>query len=244
MRVQLPRPHVEDTLVGSQGGALGWAIDRATRDDRRFVVVVTPDEPSARHLQNMLATLRPEGISSTAIMRLLDYQPYGGMSPSRALIMDRATTLFRLLHDPKLRTLIVPARSMLDKYPPSHAIKKHCMELEVGQEVAIRDLTEFLVEGGYNASSVVSDPGCFAQRGGLLDVFFPLYPHPVRIDFWGDQIDSMRFFDATTQRTKHTTKRILLGPVTTFLAKQSVFLNHRQRYSRKSAGIPDSAASS
>ena len=239
---QLPSPYSENVLVGAQGGILGWLLDRATQKDRRFVVVLTSDESEARQLKAMLETLRLQGERSVGILRPLDYQPFGGMSPSRALLMDRATTLFRVLHDPHLRTLITPIRSLLDKFPPSQVIAQHKMELQVNQTIAIEELTEFLVEGGYNATSVVTDPGCFARRGGLLDVFFPLYPDPVRIDFWGDQIESMRFFDASTQRTKHTSTSILLGPVSPFLVKKEHFEHARQSVldCSDNLGIPSS----
>jgi transcription-repair coupling factor (superfamily II helicase) len=225
---QFPRPYSKATLVGAQGGILGWLIDRVTRNDPRFCIVVTRDESQARHLEAMLSTLRKDGERTVALLRCLDYQPFGGMSPSRALLMDRATCLFRLLHDPKLRTLIVPSRALLDKVPPVEAFRKHQMTLRVNTTVTLEALIAFLIEGGYNAASVVTDPGSFARRGGLLDVFSPHYPNPVRIDFWGDEIESMRFFDGVTQRTKHTTKELLLGPVHPILMQAETFTRARE----------------
>ena len=83
------------------------------------------------------------------------------------------------------------------------------MDREIDRDVTI----EGLVRAGYARATVVEDPGTFAARGGVLDVFSPLYRYPARVDLFGDTIESVRLFDPETQRTLRDIEQIYLPPV-------------------------------
>ncbi len=84
--------------------------------------------------------------------------------------------------------------------------------LRKGQTIAPAELSAKLVELDYDHEYEVSAPGEFASRGGIFDVFSPLYPNPVRIEFWGDEIDSLRFFSAQTQRSTEEITEVRIIP--------------------------------
>ncbi len=82
-----------------------------------------------------------------------------------------------------------------------------------GEDIDRESLIKKLVSGGYEHSAIVEDPGDFCVRGGILDVFSPLYPDPIRIEFFGDTVDSLRFFSAATQRKLKPVGEAVILPV-------------------------------
>lgn len=102
--------------------------------------------------------------------------------------------------------------SLLAKTVGPRALLRAQQHLRRGQAIAMYQVTERLVRAGYDPVAVVEEPGTFGHRGSLIDVYPPGLPHPVRIDFFGDEIDSIRTFDASTQRTLETLDEVSLPP--------------------------------
>ena len=102
-------------------------------------------------------------------------------------------------------TMIVASLSaLLMPIPPPAETEEEGLLLKVGVSYELDDLTAYLADHGYTAFDLVEGSGTFARRGGILDVFSPNYPDPLRIEFFGDEIDRIVFFDALTQRTLET----------------------------------------
>src|SRR5204862_1024157 len=108
----------------------------------------------------------------------------------------------------------------------------------VRQEGLLRDLLTF----GYTPTVEVAGRGEFARRGGLVDVFPPSAPLPVRIEFFGDEIDSLRAFDPTDQRTVGTLEEAVLLPASEFLAPHGGVAALRDRLGRAAARLPERLA--
>jgi transcription-repair coupling factor (superfamily II helicase) len=81
--------------------------------------------------------------------------------------------------------------------------------LEIGQEISLTDLIEHLTRNAYSRTDLVEKRGEFAVRGGIVDVFFPLAIHPIRIDFFGDEIEEMKYFDVADQRTQDPVTEVI-----------------------------------
>ena len=94
---------------------------------------------------------------------------------------------------------LASAGTLLSKTLSPKGFAKRTFSLKKGQQVAIAELSKRLVELDYDHEFEVNVPGEFAVRGGIMDIFSPLYSDPVRLEFWGDEIDSLRFFSAQTQ---------------------------------------------
>ena len=84
--------------------------------------------------------------------------------------------------------------------------------LRVGSFVQLDDLTGRWVQSGYEPVQVVEEPGTFARRGGIVDIWPPNLSHPVRIDLFGDEVETLRAFDPTTQRSERQLEKVLIGP--------------------------------
>ena len=113
--------------------------------------------------------------------------------------------------------IVASARSLMTRTLPRRDYLKACKRLSVGQTVQPEPLLRSWAEIGYQRVDTVLEPGQFSHRGGLLDVWPPTEPYPVRLDFFGDEIDTIRRFDPASQRTVEKLDALLITPAREFL---------------------------
>ncbi|HUU01149.1 MAG TPA: transcription-repair coupling factor [Myxococcota bacterium] len=139
--------------------------------------------------------------------------PYYDLSPDRLLVADRLALLFRLVHGPCPDLIVASLPSVLRLGMPRAALDDSSLLVLRGQETGTHELAAFLSRAGFFNVPLVEDPGTFAVRGGIVDIFTPLLPQPVRIELLGDEVESIRAFDPQTQRTVSPMDAVYLGPV-------------------------------
>ena len=131
-----------------------------------------------------------------------DCLPYDRVSPNGAVIAERIAALSRLQAEPgKKRIVLTTVNAALQKVTPRSALAGAGMRLSVGDTIAPDDLAAFLDADGYNRTGTVMEAGEFSLRGGIIDVFPAGEALPVRLDLFGDTIESIRRFDPETQRS-------------------------------------------
>ncbi|MCB9787580.1 MAG: transcription-repair coupling factor [Deltaproteobacteria bacterium] len=201
-------------IVGAVGGFSGFVLAAIRQHLPRTLVVVTPDDERAQEIRLALEFFEPGSDLFEPVQPFwpLDHSPYSGMSPSRLRVMERVATLFRLAHDLEVACVVVPARALIDRVMPAQALLERAWLLAPGERLDRDALLRFLADTGYHPVPAVEDPGTFALRGGIIDVFSPLFEYPLRIELWGDEIDTLRLFDPTTQRTLRSVDTVMLGP--------------------------------
>ena len=125
------------------------------------------------------------------------------VSPSRTLSARRAAALHSLLVAPIDKPFIVvtTVSAAMQKVPPRSVIKAAGFQAHAGQELKRKVLEAYLSSNGYSRASTVMEPGDFAIRGGLIDIYPPALDDPIRLDFFGDELESIRVFNVETQRT-------------------------------------------
>jgi transcription-repair coupling factor (superfamily II helicase) len=162
-----------------------------------------------------------------------DCLPYDRIGPSPAISAQRMTTLARLAHgfEPKKPALLVTtAAALLQRTPPIAAVKDASYAAKVGNVVEIAALEKYFAVNGYVRASTVSDRGEFAIRGGVIDVFPPGAEEPVRLDLFGDTLESIRAFDPETQRSTKQLKEVNLLPVSEALLDAERISRFRKSY--------------
>lgn len=144
-----------------------------------------------------------------------DCQPYDRISPSPRLAARRAAALARLAnHDGETSLLLVTTiNAMAQRCPPSSVLSGSRIQLKPGQSVDNDALLHHFTSNGYARTATVMEPGDFAVRGGVIDVFPPDGEEPVRLDFFGDSLESIRTFDPETQRSQKQLSKIEFTPV-------------------------------
>jgi transcription-repair coupling factor (superfamily II helicase) len=144
-----------------------------------------------------------------------DCLPYDRASPNPEIVSERVAALTRLLEPvpPGGRIVLTTVNALVQKVPPRQAFLGSVMHLEPGRRVEIAALTAFLEANGYGRTGTVMEPGEYAVRGGLIDLYPAGEPEPVRVDLFGDEIESIRRFDTGTQRSGKKLEALALRPV-------------------------------
>lgn len=162
-----------------------------------------------------------------------DCLPYDRIGPSAGVAAQRMATLSALaqIGDEKTpRLLITTVPGLLQRLPPIEAVKRASYSAKAGKSVEIADLEAYFAVNGYQRASTVSERGEFAIRGGVIDVFPPTAEEPVRLDLFGDTLESIRAFDPETQRSTRQLKDVSLLPVSEALLDAGAISRFRSGY--------------
>ena len=165
------------------------------KDTGRPLVVVCADEGEARRAAGDLAAFTG---AEVPLLPARDFQFHPGAA-SRQWEHQRLA-VFAALDQGDCPVLAATVEGLMQRTLPPDRFRAVCRTLSVGQVCNLDDLTDFLVSAGYTRCDQVEGAGQFSLRGGILDVFSPGLDLPVRMEFWGDEIDSMGLFDPVTQR--------------------------------------------
>jgi transcription-repair coupling factor (superfamily II helicase) len=160
------------------------------------LLVVTSSSRSAEDLTEELKALHNNVFEFPAWETL----PHERLSPRSDTIARRISTLYSLTENLENPIVVAPIRAVIHRFIASLA-KSPIWALEAGQEIALTELINHLTELSFTRTDLVEKRGEFAVRGGIVDIFLPLTAHPVRIDFFGDEIEDFSYFDVSDQRT-------------------------------------------
>ena len=182
----------------------------------RFVLAVTATAREADDLTSALGSLLPEG--SVACFPAWETLPHERLSPRSDTSGRRLAVLRRLAHPDSgssrsgaITVLVSPVRSLLQPMV-SGLGDLEPVALRSGQAADFEEVIAHLVEIGYARTDLVEHRGEIAVRGGILDVFPPTEEHPLRVEFWGDTVEEIRYFRAADQRSLHAATEGLWAP--------------------------------
>jgi len=204
--------------VAGVAGSMPALVARANALARTNpVVCVTADLDAARRLVDDLNFIWGNRASDTAQGDVLlfappESSPYADVNPDRRGAMARLVTLFQLAHKIPWRFLVVPAAGLTRKVVPRKIVEAHSDLLVAEQEIDRDKLIARLSAAGYLRVPLVEDPGSFAVRGAVIDIWPASSEHPVRLELLGDLILTLRAFDPAAQRTLAELKELWLPP--------------------------------
>ncbi len=163
-----------------------------------------------------------------------DCQPYDRVSPNAAIAARRMTVLSRLARSrtglAQPRILSTTVNALLQRVPPLEKIAADSFSAAPGNAVDMDGLVHWLESNGFSRASAVRDTGEYAVRGGILDLYAPAMPEPVRLDFFGDTLESIRTFDPETQRTIGQLRGLDLVPMSEVQLTADSMRRFRQAY--------------
>ncbi len=114
-------------------------------------------------------------------------------------------------------TIILSVEALFDRLTPKDIFSKYILELSVADEITIKSLIERLLLMGYERAEIVEGAGQFAVRGGIVDIYTTVYENAIRIEFWGDEIDSIRLLDSFSQRSIEKVEKVEIFPMREFV---------------------------
>ena len=162
----------------------------------RPLFVVCADETAAENFKRDLELFLEEPCE---LLFSRDMNFYGADGVSRGSEQKRIKTLYALINN-RAPVTICTVTGLLQRTVPAETLGRSALTIEDGKTCPPEGIERALLRCGYNKSAQVEGPGQFSRRGGILDFFSPAYDSPVRCEFWGDEIDSMGFFDTDSQR--------------------------------------------
>ncbi|MEM6265031.1 MAG: transcription-repair coupling factor [Bacteroidota bacterium] len=195
-------------MVGSQQALMLAAL---YRNSQRSVVVLLNDKEEALYFQNDLQSLMPK--KEVLLFPASYKRPYQVEEVDNANVLQRAEVLNELNHTRTGRQVIVTfAEALNEKVVNKQSLIQHTLDIKKGEEIGMEFVVEVLEEYGFEREDFVYEPGQYAIRGGILDVFSFAHDLPYRIDFFDKEVDKIRTFDPASQMTEEEVKQIALIP--------------------------------
>ncbi|MDX8412552.1 MAG: transcription-repair coupling factor [Mariprofundales bacterium] len=194
--------------------AQGWRLaELASRHPDQLIVHITPDLRSYRALAEELPFFLP---NRDLLWRFPAWEvlPYDRVSPHHAIVGERFATLSRLLREPNPHGVLLTALpAWLQRIAPPASVAAHVWQIKVGDQLDLSKLQHQLTEAGMQPVERVMDSGEFAVRGGIIDIWPATANSPIRIDLFGDEIDSIHHFDIDSQRSGESITEFISVPV-------------------------------
>jgi transcription-repair coupling factor (superfamily II helicase) len=230
-------------VAGARGCAGAAVVSAIVRTARRRVVLVTSDLESARKLADDVAfwvrgaededTAEDTGQGTVLVFAASESSPYADVNPDRRAGMSRMATLSHLASSLSWSVLIVPAAALVRKVVPRAVVRTRTERIVAEEELDREGLVARLVEAGYLRVPVVEDPGSFAVRGALLDVWSPSAALPVRVELYGDLVLTIKPFDPHEQRTlKSNDKDVTLAEAWLPPAREAILSREAMQLAR------------
>jgi transcription-repair coupling factor (superfamily II helicase) len=198
--------------LGLSGSERSFLLAKVYRQLRIPMLVIAP---SGKEAGSFLEDL--DFFKSAADFPLYGFPAYN-ISPFKFLSYHNETAarrihaLYQMLTSSPPPIVVTSVDALFQRIIPKQEIVSYAELLVAGEEIQRGHFVEKLVSGGYAHASIVEEPGDFCVRGGIVDIFCPLYPDPLRIDFFGDRVESIRIFSAASQRTLKSVGEAIVLP--------------------------------
>jgi len=186
---------------GLFGSSKSFLISEFFRNTLKPSIVLAPTQDDAEELYKEFLFFL--GDNTAAIFPSWETLPLEIQTPHPDITASRLEVMYRLIGK-DIGILIVTPQSLMQKTVPEGILRKYIRHIRLNTEVGLEKLIEDLISMGYLRTGIVEGLGEMSIRGGILDVFPPMYSNPVRMEFFGDEVSSIRFFDPDTQRSLDT----------------------------------------
>ena len=232
-----------DTIFGVPEGQDARVLADLAREkmaNDSVIVHVALDDARCESLHDALTFFAPD----VEIVRFpaWDCLPYDRVSPSADIVAQRVSTLCIFLgwqstKARKPRIVLTTVNAALQKVMPQAALENASLNFVRGGRVSEDDLFNYLTGNGYHRTDTVREPGEYAVRGGIIDIYPADADHPVRLDLFGDEIESLKSFDALSQRSLDQLENFSLTPASEYFLSKKQIDTFRSNY-RKLFGVP------
>ena len=225
------------TVAGAPEGRDALLIAELARSGQvPDILLVARDDGRMARLAEALAFFAPD----LAVLEFpgWDCVPYDRVSPNVDVVARRIDTLAKLAAAPAggARLVLTTVAALAQRVPPREALTRATLTAKAGSRVSIPALLSFLDHSGYVRADTVMEPGEYAVRGGIVDLFPPGAAEPMRLDFFGDEIEAVRSFDPMSQRTTGKVEGFACRPVSEVALDEAAIGRFRTAY-REMFGI-------
>ncbi|MFV5404732.1 transcription-repair coupling factor [Acinetobacter sp. 228] len=200
-------------LGNLQGSSTALLLKEIVQQQSRLFIVIARNN---QHLGQLESELEFYGIKPT-IFPDWEILPYDRLSPHQDIVSERLAILSNM---PKTGVLLLSASTLAQRVAPTSWILGEHFDIHVGQKFDLEEQKKKLIQAGYHLVDTVYDPGEFAVRGSIMDIYASGQEAPIRIDLFDDEIESLKFFDSETQRTTESLQQFTVLPAQEFPLKE------------------------
>ncbi|MEA1948663.1 MAG: transcription-repair coupling factor, partial [Thermodesulfobacteriota bacterium] len=184
---------------GLSGSEQAYFVSRLCTEHRGAVVVIVPSTKDAEKYLEDLRFFSGKNKLSLVYFPPYNILPFQHLSYHNETAAKRIRSLYRLVVEDVPKIVVTTVKALLQKIIPKQEICDYAELIMVGEAIDRDLLVEKLISGGYVRSTIAEEPGDFCVRGGILDIFSTRYSNPLRIELFGDTVESLRFFSAANQ---------------------------------------------
>ncbi|MGH2508714.1 MAG: hypothetical protein ACRDHZ_15115, partial [Ktedonobacteraceae bacterium] len=208
---QLQEAQGVPALTGITETARPYVIAALARTLQQPLLIVTTDEVQASELATILKLLveQPEEVF---FLPDRDALPYERLISDTTTTQQRMNALISLTVRERNPLVVCSARVLTQPVIPPKELAAALYDIQPGEEIDLSLLLEHLYDQGYEPVTEVEEPGQFSHRGGIVDLFPPTLLRPVRVEFFGDEVESLRTFDQASQRSLNPLAHCVIGP--------------------------------
>jgi transcription-repair coupling factor (superfamily II helicase) len=222
---------VADGAEGVVVADLVRAVAARANASATSIAVICRDGPRMAALARALAFFAPDLVVQE--FPAWDCLPYDRVSPHAGFVAQRMMALSRLVHargNDRASVLLTTVNAVLQRVPARNFVARQSLSVAPGQVLAMDDITRWLELNGFVRASTVREPGDYAVRGGIIDLYAPGMAEPVRLDFFGNTLETIRSFDPESQRTTDQLRALDLVPVAEFQLTSETIRRFRLGY--------------
>ncbi len=198
-------------LTGITEAARPFVVAALASTLKQPLLVVTADEEQASQMVQALKAFHPNP-GDIFYLPDRDALPYERLIGDAATTQQRMQAMIALVEGKRAPVIVCSARVLTQPIIPPKELATSLFSLQPGQEVDLTMMLEQLYNLGYTPVTEVEEPGQFSHRGGIIDLFPPSFSRPIRVEFFGDEIESLRTFDQETQRSLNPINECTIGP--------------------------------
>lgn len=225
----IPAQEQDNTWRELHGSSVALALAKLAEQQSRRILLITEDAPSAYRLEQEIRFFTPTLAAHVSVFPDWETLPYDNFSPHQDIISERLRVLAKL-PESQLGVLIVSLSSLLHRVAPPSYIQGQTFIFAQGDRKPLEGFRRQLEQAGYRAVHQVMEHGEYSVRGSIIDIFPMGSNQPYRIDYFDDEIDSIRPFDVETQRSAEPIANIQLLPAHEFPTNDAGIELFRRQY--------------
>lgn len=226
-------------LSGIPQGFDALVLSDLARKNGTHVHIAT-DEMKVARIKEAVSIFAPD--LEVLVFPAYDTVPYDRVSPRPDIVGLRIDTLTKLIapsNSKVSRLILASAAAVMQRVPEKSFFTDTSLTLNEGQNIGFDTLKSFLTKNSYKHTTTVMETGEYAVRGGIIDLFPAGFDNPLRVDFFGDEIDSIKTFDAITQRSSSSIKSFTIKPMAEFALNDESISLFRSRYRELFGNVRD-----
>ena len=219
-------------LKGLYGSSRAYLLSALAIDiPQTFLVLLPTQDEAEKFVQDVITfgeTKDGERVMDVLLFPEWQQYLYEGVSPTKKLVADRLRCYDGLINNRRC-VVVTSIKALMHRLLPKEIFKNSSLQFAVGEEIDLEGALATLISSGYQRVNMVETKGEFARRGDILDIYPLTSEEPVRIDFFGDEVDSIRYFDATSQRSISNLETIRILPARELILTSEAIDNWHRR---------------